>query len=285
MNQPLLSLCIPTYNRDYELENLLNFIEHELYLDTTLKDKIEIIISDNHSTDNTRYVAQAFIANNDYNCIYNHNETNQGLIGNLLTSLETANGKYIWWMGDDDYYKPGIISAVVKACENNYDFIFLNHSCTFGEPWSGNIYQSILDEIGKPISNIDIIDLVRFYSGALMFISANVYRRSLLLDGILKSAVKKNLAFPLYCGLYCASQEKYTFLTDVWISCKCGDNSWKESSQIVHLFNMPYYIGKMPNLGYDKARSRELFKYLYPHIYRRQLKFRIKQSIKKLLKQ
>lgn len=52
--QPLLSICIPTYNRASYLEGaILNIIT-----DNAFGDEVEIIISDNASTDNTEEIAK-----------------------------------------------------------------------------------------------------------------------------------------------------------------------------------------------------------------------------------
>jgi len=50
--QPLLSICIPTYNRAEYLEEAI----YNIVTDDAFCDKVEIIISDNASTDNTKQV-------------------------------------------------------------------------------------------------------------------------------------------------------------------------------------------------------------------------------------
>ncbi|MDD2524542.1 MAG: glycosyltransferase, partial [Endomicrobiaceae bacterium] len=49
MNNPLLSICIPTYNRaDYLNQSIQSIVNSDGF-----GDKVEIVISDNCSTDNT----------------------------------------------------------------------------------------------------------------------------------------------------------------------------------------------------------------------------------------
>lgn len=52
-----LSICIPTYNRAEKLKMMLDsiYLEYE-----ELKDKIQICISNNHSSDNTNEVVKAY---------------------------------------------------------------------------------------------------------------------------------------------------------------------------------------------------------------------------------
>lgn len=282
MTQPLLSICVPTYNRVADLSNLLCFLRDEINGYSQINNLIEIIICDNHSTDGTESFVKDFIKSNKLkDWVYNRNNENIGLIGNLLKGLELATGKYLWWIGDDDNYKNGIINTVTNLCFQNKDFIFLNHSCTINEPWSGSEYKSILHEIGKPITDIDVIDLIRFYSGAFMYIGANIYKKELL-KAILDSKIKINLAFPLYCGLYCAANGNYIFHPHVWIYCKWGDSSWIDKANIVYLFDMPYYISLMPELGYDRQKSKELYKYLYKDLGKKRLKYNIVCFLKKV---
>ena len=56
--QPLLSICIPTYNRAEILRRTLAKITSDKDFD----EDIEIVISDNASTDNTQKVCQEFCA-------------------------------------------------------------------------------------------------------------------------------------------------------------------------------------------------------------------------------
>ena len=67
MNQsPILSLCIPTYNRANILEKTISRIVSCRSFDSD----VELVISDNCSTDNTRQVCEHFAAKYD-NVKYN----------------------------------------------------------------------------------------------------------------------------------------------------------------------------------------------------------------------
>ena len=54
--QPLLSICIPTYNRASYLEGAIQ----NIITDNAFGDEVEIIISDNASTDNTEEIAKKY---------------------------------------------------------------------------------------------------------------------------------------------------------------------------------------------------------------------------------
>ena len=61
MKSPLLSICIPTYNRGNYLRKCLQSIEIQLDKKPHLQNLVEIVISDNHSTDTTKEVVNEFI--------------------------------------------------------------------------------------------------------------------------------------------------------------------------------------------------------------------------------
>ncbi|WP_346711906.1 glycosyltransferase family 2 protein [Phocaeicola plebeius] len=86
--QPLLSICIPTYNRASYLEGaILNIIT-----DNAFGDEVEIIISDNASTDNTEEIAKKYTQKH-YNIKYYKNEENIR-DKNFMLALQRGNGLY-----------------------------------------------------------------------------------------------------------------------------------------------------------------------------------------------
>lgn len=107
MKQKVLSLCFPTYNRGWcmkeQIERLMTCPEEVL-------DKMEIIISDNCSTDDTQQIVQDAI-DQGFNCRYIRNETNLGMDGNFVSCFRKAKGRYVWLLGDDDTI---IIESLVK---------------------------------------------------------------------------------------------------------------------------------------------------------------------------
>lgn len=91
-----ISLCIPQYNRiNYLLKNL-SVIEQQSY------DHIEVIISDDASTDNTKQEIEQLLSNYRYQITYYRHEKNVGYDANLRKSLELATGDYCMMMGNDD---------------------------------------------------------------------------------------------------------------------------------------------------------------------------------------
>jgi glycosyltransferase involved in cell wall biosynthesis len=91
----ILSICIPTYNRAIYLEVCLESIVKQV----GNYQEVEIIISDNLSTDNTREVA-TFYSNKYNNVKYFRNENNIGGDKNFIQALKRGNGQYLKLLND-----------------------------------------------------------------------------------------------------------------------------------------------------------------------------------------
>lgn len=106
---PLLSICIPTYNRASFLEEALWNIIH----DEAFGDNVEIIISDNASTDETPAIGGKF-AEDFPNVFYYRNEQNIH-DRNFILALQRANGKYVRLFNDTLRFKKGALARILKV--------------------------------------------------------------------------------------------------------------------------------------------------------------------------
>ena len=98
--ETILSICIPTYKRANILEGALKAIDKAIQLID--KEKIELVVSDNCSPDNTFQVVQEYI-DKGLPIKYIRNTENIGADDNILQCFRLAKSKYVWVIGDDDY--------------------------------------------------------------------------------------------------------------------------------------------------------------------------------------
>lgn len=133
----ILSIIIPTYNRsNYLILNLQRLTDSIRRLRKF--SEIEIVISNNHSIDNTDELIKEFIKSNpSFNISYYKQESNIGLEKNVLFVLDRAQGNYVMFLGDDDYISKEYLIEVLEKINLNTDtkviipsFIGVN---TFGE--------------------------------------------------------------------------------------------------------------------------------------------------------
>ena len=117
MSAPILSICIPTYNRASYLHDALESIAREL-TDKHLAEQVEVIVSDNASTDDTETITRSF-ASKIRHLAYYKNEANVGFDYNVDNAVRRANGTYCWYLGDDDLIRNGALAYMLAQCAKN----------------------------------------------------------------------------------------------------------------------------------------------------------------------
>jgi abequosyltransferase len=119
--RPLLTIAVPTYNRSECLAELLTYLAPQV----TRAPGVELLISDNASTDDTTSVVDRF-RKEGVALTYIRNDTNLGMDGNFLQCFERAAGKYVWLIGDDDVLLPGGLEVVLALLrEADYDLVYV----------------------------------------------------------------------------------------------------------------------------------------------------------------
>lgn len=116
-DKKLFSVCIPTWNRAQMLNEQLDLFIKQI-LDNKLEKKIELVISNNGSEDDTEEIVLGYQSRYNF-IVYNNNGTNKGARYNLLKSLELATGKYLTFLGDDDRYKDAGLKKIINCLESN----------------------------------------------------------------------------------------------------------------------------------------------------------------------
>ena len=101
---PLLSICVPSYNRPDQLLTLLRSVDCRCEL-------IEIIICEDVAPRRleVRQAVAEFRQGSPYEVLYEENPTNLGYDGNLRRLIELAKGVFVLFMGDDDWFNPGTL--------------------------------------------------------------------------------------------------------------------------------------------------------------------------------
>ncbi|MDF2691462.1 MAG: hypothetical protein K0S29_1317, partial [Gammaproteobacteria bacterium] len=112
INEPKLSVVIPTYNRPDRLSKSL-----ACYLNNKRHD-IEFIIMDNASPSDIEPLVKS-IAQNDPRVIFHRNPQNIGFSRNLFHGFMHAKAPYIIVMPDDDFVTENFFDLVIEAFENN----------------------------------------------------------------------------------------------------------------------------------------------------------------------
>ncbi|TAE56428.1 MAG: glycosyltransferase [Oscillatoriales cyanobacterium] len=153
--QPLVSICIPTYNGEAFIEETIKSAIAQTYRN------IELIVSDDGSTDRTIAIAQSFQSQTsaDFRIILHRN---YGLSQNWNFCIQQAKGEYIKFLFQDDLLAPECIAKMVATAQQNPDIgmVFSPRGITIAEDESHPILrkasQSIKD-LHKSWSNLKSI--------------------------------------------------------------------------------------------------------------------------------
>jgi abequosyltransferase len=119
MNQPLLSICIATYNRakfiGETLESIISQITNE----------VEIVIVDGASTDETRHIIEQYLNKCDQ-IVYFQLPTKGGVDQDYCKAVQFASGKMCWLFTDDDLLYPTALSVILESVRKEYSLILVN---------------------------------------------------------------------------------------------------------------------------------------------------------------
>ncbi|MEG3941109.1 glycosyltransferase family 2 protein [Microcoleus sp. S36b_A3] len=114
MNQiPLVSICIPTYNGEEFITEALESVLAQTY------PYIEVILSDDDSTDNTVQIVSSLqkrFSNNNF-LLFQHER--YGIARNWNFCIAQSQGKYIKFLFQDDLLEPECIAEMVSLAEED----------------------------------------------------------------------------------------------------------------------------------------------------------------------
>jgi len=123
-----LSICIPTFNRaDYILKTLSSLVNQHIFLET---DDIEIVISDNNSSDNTFNVVNFFKSKFGNKISYFKNNATISAELNIFYALNKSNGLYKKLINDTAIFNNDSLKLFINIISDTYSskpVIFFNN--------------------------------------------------------------------------------------------------------------------------------------------------------------
>lgn len=182
-NKFIVTVGVALYNHEKYIVKCLESIVKQSYRN------IELIVIDDGSKDNSFQVAKDYLENQDYNKNYKiYTRANKGMCNTLNEIAQQSTGKYISFIGSDDYWmlnkieeqvsfleaNPNIVlvhSKSIKVDENDKEIDFLRYS---NKKNSGEIFESIIfgeGGINTPshLYKTEVYDKIGFYDSNLRF--------------------------------------------------------------------------------------------------------------------
>jgi glycosyltransferase involved in cell wall biosynthesis len=114
--RPFLSIGIPSYNRPRQLSDLLESVDCD-------PGDIEIVVCEDCAPQRkqVRTVVEAFMGRSPYEVHYFENEKNFGYDGNVRRLVEKSRGRFVMFMGDDDFFIPGALDRFLQFVREHED--------------------------------------------------------------------------------------------------------------------------------------------------------------------
>ena len=155
-NNPLLSICIPTYNRGRLLRVMLEALLPQL---VECGDQVEVWVLDNASTDETSSVIAESRKMGPFHSV--RNAENFGPIKNVIKGpAELARGEFVWVIGDHNLMMPGAIRQLVSTLNSQPDLrqFYVNFRvASYPDNWPENANGGY-DGFFRYTANDEIVD-------------------------------------------------------------------------------------------------------------------------------
>lgn len=172
----LLSVCIPTYNRAPLLT--VHVTRAFSLLTRYFGNNFEILISDNHSTDDTKHLIEEKFRDIKNVRIVSPPKHYPTAEENLCFAIDMCRGEYIWTLGDDDALVPETLASLFSLLQKGEkDFMIFNSKII---SYYGNIVKQISIPCLSPQLDIGLLEFIQetgFHFIIARF-STTIFRRS-----------------------------------------------------------------------------------------------------------
>jgi glycosyltransferase involved in cell wall biosynthesis len=256
MNDPVVTIIIPTYNYGSYLTKAIKSCLHQTY------EELEIIVVDDGSTDDTREIVGQFP---DIEYVF---QENQGVSTARNTGLDLAKGEFVAFLDADDYLLENSVSARVEVFRSHPD-VGIVFTDTYSEDSEGRLHN-------KEKNRKDIIS-DRFYEDLLL-----KHLRFQTSAAMLRSEVAKRFSFVphlsngedlVYFAKVFFAAKGYFRATPTVVNVHHEDSLRHDVKKLLHqndlflaaLFDDPFYKGKIEYMRRKLTAKRhlEIFRKLY----------------------
>jgi glycosyltransferase involved in cell wall biosynthesis len=149
---PLVSVIIPTFNRAHMLGDAIGSVVQQTY------PKIEIIVIDDGSTDNTA----EFIDQLQDSRIQYIRQDNAGVAAARNRGISASQGEYVAFLDSDDMYKPDCIEKKIALANAYPECVLIGGGCTYFTDAGNNLPPT---PARKTISYSDLCIFTAFPGG------------------------------------------------------------------------------------------------------------------------
>jgi abequosyltransferase len=262
--QPVLSICIATYNRARFIGETLESIIPQLTDDT------ELVVVDGASTDNTESIVQKF-ASVEPRLRYVRLSQKGGVDQDYCKAVEMAEGEFCWLFTDDDLLKPGAVKEVSKRIRDDVSLIIVN-----AEVWNSDFTEMIVDRMIKSAKDIiyensEFEKLFVSTANYLSFIGGVVIRRAFWLQRERSSYFGSEF---VHVGVIFQAplSASARLIADPYICIRYGNAQWRNRNFEIWMYKWPRLLWSFTGISPEVKQSvtpKEPWRNLYVLAIRR----------------
>lgn len=243
-----LSILVPTFQRAFLLKNVLHHLVAAIEFAGVSSDQVEVLVSDNQSTDGTGDVCSEFTARYSYIRYYRQPVHYNSGEENIFTAMPECRGTYVWTFSDDDIPEIWSVKTILGYLHSReVNFILINPALISpeGKLLAERLIDCLPDELELPlwemIARLGMINLSCCFS-------AVIYHREQFMKVDWRSYIDQSPIYShvmMYCEAF--SGRKGIFLNQPLLQYRIGgteDDAWKTRSRVLRMpMRFPWSIG------------------------------------------
>lgn len=248
----ILTIAIPTYNGAGTLQETLDSVV------TQLQPNVDILISDNASTDGTAEIVRKYQAGYPH-IRYHRNSENVGADQNFNLAVQQAKGKYVWLLSDDDVLEPTAIQVVVSVIKSHSQLatIFVNWS-NWGHDLGTQLRPATLQLNGDILceEHNAFISIVKLNA---LFVSSLIVNRNLWCKANPELNIGTNWAHYATMLRMAVNKPSYCVAAPL-VRFRSGLFGWKSNylARLNNTLSLNGILNTLPKYGYRESLAREL---------------------------
>ena len=151
MERPKISVIIPVYNVENYVEEAIDSVVNQ-----TIFDETEVIIVDDGSTDNSRFIISKY--EQDYDNVKIVHKENGGLSSARNCGMKYTKGEYIHFFDSDDYILPYTYEKLYDLAKKNDLDVCIGNYLRFNEEktWKHHTPEFVFKDIDGDVELTDI---------------------------------------------------------------------------------------------------------------------------------
>lgn len=266
VNLPQISVIVITYNSGRFILETLDSVKNQLY------SNIELIISDDFSSDNTIEVVKTWVSSNcSFFTTVNilESDKNNGVSANCNRGIRNSSGEWLKIIAGDDMLLPECLAANMEFCKDKGARICFSNVIEFGKNITGKAFNNVRFFNGEPMARTNITSHEQFellkrgnrISAVSVFFSRKLYDEV----GGFDERIKMLEDWPMWLKIT-SSGNKIWFLDKATAMYRIHESSISNSSNGA-LFNKIYASERLVYEHYiqksDNSLSRIFERYLF----------------------